>query len=153
MDTFNLVLALENARSSESEIKILEKLCHFLSLDNDGPHVSDDRDMDTEWLKKASDEDVVNPFPSNTPQDILKGQENLNRFTFYLFERRYGWSEHLIHSDSNTGLLKEGPSHSTTGRSSSLEIESKFKGQINELLDDLLKWQVFGIYVPEKEDF
>ena len=145
MDTFNLVLALENARSSESEIKILEKLCHFLSPSNDGPNVSDDRDMDTEWLKKGSDEDVVNPFPSKTPQDILKGQENLNRFTFYLFERRYGWSEHLIHSDSNTGLLKEGSSHSSTGRSSSLEIESKFKGQINELLDDLLKWQVFSI--------
>lgn len=144
MDTFNLVLALENARSSENEIKILEKLCQFLSPNNERRHVSGERDLDAEWLKNACDVDVVNPFPNKTPQDILKGQDNLNKFTFYLFERRYGWSEHLIHADPN---IKEGPSHSNTGRSSSLEIESKFKGQINELLDDLLKWQVLSVFV------
>jgi hypothetical protein len=141
MDTFNPVLALENARSAENEIKVLEKLCRFLNPSNERQPVSSDQDLDTDWLKNASDGDVINPFPDKTPQDVLKEQEYLNRFTFYLLERRYGWSEHSIHNDPSTAGL----SHSNTGRSSSLGIESKFKGQINELLDDLLKWLVLVV--------
>ena len=136
MDTFNPVLALENARGAENEIKVLEKLCRFLNPSNERQHVSGDQDLDTDWLKNAGDGDIINPFPDKIPQDILKEQEYLNRFTFYLFERRYGWSEHSIHLDPSA----PGHCHSNTGRSSSLGIESKFKGQINELLDDLLKW-------------
>lgn len=145
MDSFNPVLALENARSAEKEVKILEKWCQFLSPNNERQVVNaDDGDVDTDWLKNSYEGDVTNPFPDKTPQDVLKEQEYLNKFTFYLFERRYGWSEHLILVDS--GITKEGPSHSCSGprsgRSSSLGIESKSKGRINELLDDLLKWQV-----------
>ncbi|XP_028392463.1 uncharacterized protein LOC114517020 [Dendronephthya gigantea] len=142
MDSFNPVLALENARSAENEVKILEKWCRFLSPNNEQVVNSDDgdADADSDWLRNSNDGDVINPFPDKTPQDVLKEQECLNKFTFYLFERRYGWSEHLIHLDS--AIAKEGSGHSCSGRSSSLGIESKSKGRINELLDDLLKWYI-----------
>ena len=142
MDAFNIVLALEKARTAEKEIKILEGLCRFLSPNKERQHVANDSDFDTEWLKNSGYGDVVNPYPGEQPQEILQEQESLNKFTFYLFERRYGWSEHSIHADP-CPAVKEGSSHSNTGRSSSLGIESKFKGQLNDLLDDLLKWQVF----------
>ena len=146
MDTFNAVLALEKARGAENEIKVLEKLCRFLNPGNERQHGSGDQDLDTDWLKNAGDGDIINPFPDKIPQDILKEQQYLNRFTFYLFERRYGWSEHSIHLDPSA----PGHSHSNTGRSSSLGIESKFKGQINELLDDLLKWYICQTSLSEK---
>lgn len=142
METFNLVLTLENACSAEIEVKTLKEFTRTLNSNNERINSSldsSDRDLDTEWLKNAA-EGNINPFPDKTPHDVLTEQQYLNRFTFYLFDRRYGWSEHSIHVDPTNTVVKEGPSHSNLGRASSLEIEGKFKAQINELLDDLLKW-------------
>ena len=147
MENFDPVVALENASTTEEEIKTLEMLRQHL-CPNEGEDCVQDScagaEPDAEWLKQASaDGGECNPFPAKTPDGILVDQEELNRFTFYLFERRYGWSEQIGHADLSTGgkdvVCRP---DSRTGRSGvgPLNIESKFKKRLIELLDDFLKW-------------
>ena len=148
MDDFNPVLALEGAKSTEDEISCLEKLRQCLCPQNScsAEDEMNDEDLDTQWLREASrgeNNENMNPFPCKIPEDIVQGQEQLNRFTFYLFERRYGWSESQSHGDlTGKDMLSYCGSRpdSRSGRPTSWNIESKFKGRLNELLDEFLKW-------------
>ena len=138
MDVFNPLQEVENAHNVEDEVKILQKFCNSLSPMQ---MCLGDQDLDTQWLTNSPTTGAnSNPFPRVKPQEVFIDQQDLNRFTLYLFERRYGWSEQPIHGDTNSTKLA--CQHSKMGRSSSLGIQSKFKGRINELLDDLVKWHV-----------
>lgn len=142
MAHFNPVLSLENASTAEDEIKTLETLRQRLCPNYERKKCLEDQDPDAEYLKHACTDDVdCNPFPEKTPDDILTDQEQLNIFTFYLFERRYGWSEYISHADL-VGSGKDVVSRpdSRTGRGGSFNTESKLKGRLNELLDEFLKW-------------
>lgn len=146
MAHFNPVLSLENASTAEDEIKTLETLRQRLCPNYERKKCLEDQDPDAEYLKHACTDDVdCNPFPEKTPDDILTDQEQLNIFTFYLFERRYGWSEYISHADL-VGGGKDVVSRpdSRTGRGGSFNTESKLKGRLNELLDEFLKWLVTG---------
>lgn len=146
MENFDPVVALENASTTDEEIKTLEILRQHLCPNEEGEECGEDScaELDVEWLKQASgDGGESNPFPAKTPDGILADQEELNRFTFYLFERRYGWSEQIGHVDLSTGGKDVAPrpdSRSGRGGVGPLNIESKFKKRLIELLDDFLKW-------------
>ena len=150
MENFDPVVALENASTTEEEIKTLEILRQHLCPDEGEDICVEDicaeaeAEPDADWLKQASaDDGESNPFPAKTPDGTLVDQEELNRFTFYLFERRYGWSEQINHADLSTGgkdVVFRPDSRTGSSGSGPLNIESKFKKRLIELLDDFLKW-------------
>ena len=74
-----------------------------------------------------------NPFPKVTTDIICRSQDDLNRFTCYLFDRRYGWSE----TDKEDG--KRVRRLSSTGFTMSAGTE-KQKTILNALLDQYIKW-------------
>ncbi|XP_070575993.1 uncharacterized protein [Ptychodera flava] len=98
-------------------------------------------DLEQEWLELASstlgdDSNSNNPFPDKQPEKLLTNIENLKRFTSYLFERRYGWSEAL--NKENKLECSHGLGSQPTCPTS--EEDVLLKGRLNDLLDDFLKW-------------
>ena len=130
---------LQNASCAEEEILALQKLREALLPAGDVAS-SDEDDCEKEWLRKGLN-DIGNPFPSQSPESFILLQDDLDSFTFYLFERRFGWSEYTAnlddyhHSVADEHLGRRGSSGSLR-----IQDESKFKGKLNELLDEFLKW-------------
>lgn len=141
MDGFSLV-PLKNASSVEEELSLLEKLKAVLSPVRPAlcKPESDD-DFEFKWLQRGGTE-IENPFPSKTPEEQFSGQSDLEHFTFYLFERRFGWSEYA--SNINFEEDERGFENGNNRRESPVSLrvfdETRFKGKINELLDEFLKW-------------
>ncbi|KAJ7383194.1 hypothetical protein OS493_030352 [Desmophyllum pertusum] len=130
---------LQNASCAEEEILALQNLRKtLLPFGDEAP--SDEDDCEREWLRKGLN-DISNPFPSKSPESCVLLQEDLDSFTFYLFERRFGWSEYTANLDDCYSVADEHLA-GRRGSSGSLRIqdESKFKGKLNELLDEFLKW-------------
>ena len=73
------------------------------------------------------------PYPKVTPEEICTTQENLNKFTCYLFNRRFGWSE----TDTEDGRRVRRMSCSGATMSAGNEKQKAF---LNTLLDHLIKW-------------
>ncbi|XP_022803924.1 uncharacterized protein LOC111341234 isoform X4 [Stylophora pistillata] len=132
------VIALQNASCAEEEIVALKELRRTL-LPTDDKTSLDEDDCEKEWLRTGFD-DRVNPFPTKTPETCIHSQKDLDSFTFYLFERRFGWSEFTanidgLHAEADEHLVRRGSSGSVR-----IQDESKFKAKLNELLDEFLKW-------------
>ena len=131
-------MALPNTTCAEEEILALEKLRETLILRHDET-LKDEDDCEKDWLRKGLSE-VVNPFPSKSPESCFFLQEDLNNFTCYLFERRFGWSECTTNLEEYSS--GEQGNFGSRRSSGSLRIQdnSKFKAKLNELLDEYLKW-------------
>ena len=129
---------LQNASCAEEEILALQKLRETLNPVGDERSLDED-DCEKEWLRKGFN-DTTNPFPTKSPEHCVLLQDDLDAFTFYLFERRFGWSEYTANLDDGYSAAEEHLGR--RGSSSSLRIqdESRFKGKLNELLDEFLKW-------------
>ena len=78
--------------------------------------------------------------PSESPESFILLQEDLDSFTFYLFERRFGWSEYNANLDDHHSVADEHLGRRGSSCSLRIQDESKFKGRLNELLDEFLKW-------------
>ena len=129
---------LQNASCAEEEILALHKLREaLLPAGDEAP--SDEDDCEKEWLRKGLD-DIGNPFPSRSPESFILLQEDLDSFTFYLFERRFGWSECNANLDDYCSVADEHLGRRGSSASLRIQDESKFKGKLNELLDEFLKW-------------
>lgn len=144
MDGFSLA-PLENGSSVEEELSHLEQLKSVLSpLQTATCTNESDEDFENKWLQRGGTE-IVNPFPLKTPEEVFSGQSKLECFTFYLFERRFGWSEYanstnLEQDHRELENDKYNFSHRESIPSSRVLEETRFKGKINELLDEFLKW-------------
>lgn len=129
---------LQNASCAEEEILALQKLREAL-LPAGNEASSDEDDCEKEWLRKGLN-DIGNPFPSKSPESCLLLQEDLDSFTFYVFERRFGWSEYTANLDDHYAVADEHLGRRGSSGSLRIQDESKFKGKLNELLDEFLKW-------------
>ncbi|XP_020619651.1 uncharacterized protein LOC110057405, partial [Orbicella faveolata] len=129
---------LQNASCAEEEILALQKLREALLPAGDEAS-SDEDDCEKEWLRKGLN-DIRNPFPSESPESFILLQEDLDSFTFYLFERRFGWSEYTANLDDYYSVADEHLGRRGSSGSLRMQDESKFKGKLNELLDEFLKW-------------
>lgn len=129
---------LQNASCAEEEILALQKLREtLLPVGDGGP--SDEDDCEKEWLRNGLN-DIANPFPSKSPDSCIPSQEDLDSFTFYLFERRFGWSEYNTNLDDCYSVADEHLARRGSSGSLRIQDESKFKAKLNELLDEFLKW-------------
>lgn len=129
---------LQNASCAEEEILALQKLREALLPAGDEAS-SDEDECEKEWLRKGLN-DIRNPFPSESPESFILLQEDLDSFTFYLFERRFGWSEYTANLDDYYSVADEHLGRRGSSGSLRMQDESKFKGKLNELLDEFLKW-------------
>ena len=164
--------AVKNGRGFQEELTHLEHLLHLVKPKSDiqnlnGPLNSDDQDdCENSFLAQASGMQSSEGAdgktdPTNFPCQIWRDKNLLNGVTFYLFERRFGWSEQFeLQAPSDTGRDLENsesatlmdmhksknvnsPRHSLSSPRNSLkgmiiEKESKYKEQLNDLLDEFL---------------
>ncbi|KAL4234093.1 hypothetical protein ACF0H5_005746 [Mactra antiquata] len=128
-----LIEKLTTSESSDEEVFVIQKLHSLLSTASSGQ-------SDTSLSSKANDRDGSinlfgegNPYPSSTPESICPSQTQLDKFTCYLFDRRFGWSE----TDTEDGrrVRKLSCSGATMSAGS-----SKQKAVLNTMLDSLIKW-------------
>ena len=129
---------LHNASCAEEEILALQKLRESL-LPFGEERTLDGDDCEKEWLRKGFN-DITNPFPTKSPENCVLVQEDLDAFTLYLFERRFGWSEFTANLDDGYSATEEHLGRRGSSGSLRIQGESKFKGKLNELLDEFLKW-------------
>ncbi|XP_022110928.1 uncharacterized protein LOC110990312 isoform X2 [Acanthaster planci] len=129
LNRMKLLEILQHATSCVEEINALDQLRKILRPEDD---LSGEDDFEHQWLSIAADslgdEGPFNPFPAHTPDSWFSSQSNLDRFTCYLFERRYSWPEgskgHLV------------PLLYTV----STESDAVLKSRLNNLLDEFLRW-------------
>ena len=163
MEVLTISDPLQTLRSSPSpseEVIALEALQARLKPAKDRQN---NAEPDEEWLAMAADnlgddddDDVMNPFPSTSPEQLLTSRGDLRLFTCYVFMRRFGWSEG-INGESITGQesVASGAHHHNgslvnhhhhhhhhhqRGKMAMMEKEVQFKGRLNELLDEFIKW-------------
>ncbi|XP_035680046.1 uncharacterized protein LOC118418298 isoform X2 [Branchiostoma floridae] len=128
-------------KSSELEIQVLHGLRAQLQPRPPVNQTPSNSSMDADeqaWLAMATrslgDEEGEDPFPEKQPQVVWGGQSDLNAVTRYLFERRFGWSEALLCA------AKDGDGQRSSQGQLLTKDNGKFKGQLNEMLDEFLKW-------------
>ena len=68
-----------------------------------------------------------NPFPGCQLEGVILTQEGLDKFMFYLFSRRFGWSE-------------GGRTFKKAKNSRQAQAEARNKIHINDHLDAFIKW-------------
>lgn len=95
-------------------------------------------DLEQDFLTVAADSlgaDYTDPFPSFKLDAVLQSQEELNDFTLYVLERRYGWSE--VQSSREQSGVKE-----QKQRDKAIDHEQVgwLKSYLNELLDVFIHW-------------
>ena len=104
----------------------------------------DPEDLESAFFAKAT-ADI--PDASNIPNDLLQSKSHLKQLVFYLFERRFGWSEHDTLDESSKKLQEPSfrPNVSNSSphhrfRSGTLHIseESRIKKMLNTKLDELI---------------
>ena len=113
-------------------------------LREDSRQDGDADDIESDFLAKANVDDVET---SNIPKDLLRNRDKLNYLVFYLFERRFGWSEQES-SSSQLNESKSKQSNSTSGvgspyrrlKTGSLPYaeETRIKTMLNTKLDELI---------------
>ena len=106
---------LLSTASPEHELSRLQDLQCVMITNYDNAE-----DIEHYWLQNSGGSDY---FCQKTPEDVLEVQEHANDFMFYVFDRRYGWTE--------------GGSYLTTSKSSH---EAHCKASMNEILDEYIKW-------------
>ncbi|EDO30642.1 predicted protein [Nematostella vectensis] len=122
----------------EEEIILLGKLRESLRPAESTANRFTEDECEAQWLSRGLDLQD-DPFPGKQPESLCESQDELNTFTFYLFERRFGWSEYLTMEDLGENLENlEGRSSSAS--SVKVPDDTRCKGQLNDLLDEFLKW-------------
>ena len=136
-DCAAVLQSLLDSTTTEQDVALLGQLREFLTPACFRPSQSDD-DCETEWLRRGIDK-IDNPFPSALPSKLFGSQRDLNHFTFYVFERRYGRTEFLINSsiDENVESLDGVYAVSSSPRA---QDDSRLLVQLNEFLDEQLRW-------------
>ncbi|XP_013392533.1 uncharacterized protein LOC106160455 [Lingula anatina] len=124
---------LKQASSAEEELKILQAVQDRLLPSLTEPLISDlDADVcEKQFLESGFLEDDT-PFPGHSPEMLYSKQNDLNDFTYYLLNRRYGWSE-----------LEGKPGSKARARPAKASVmagEVRHKALLNDLLDDFIKW-------------
>lgn len=119
--------------NTELDVSLLEELRELLKPDCVVLSQGDD-DCEQEWLAKATDTD---PFPNSRPVDLFSTQTQLDQFTFYIFERRYGRTEVFINStiDGNLDGVDHAQDISPRGQD-----DGRMLSRLNTLLDEQLRW-------------
>ncbi|XP_071824496.1 uncharacterized protein [Apostichopus japonicus] len=95
-------------------------------------------DLEQDFLTVAADSlgaDYTDPFPSFKLDAVLQSQEELNDFTLYVLERRYGWSE--VQSSREQSDDKE---QKQRDKAIDHEQVGRLKSYLNELLDVFIHW-------------
>lgn len=88
-------------------------------------------DLEQDFLTLSTDSigaEFEDPFPSFKLDAVLHSQDELNDFTLYVLERRYGWSEV---QNSKGQHHDQAIDHEQVGR---------LKSDLNELLDVFIHW-------------
>ena len=106
----------------EQELSRLQDLQNVMITNYDSSE-----DIEQNWLQNSGGSDY---FCQKTPEEVFEAQEHANDFVFYVFDRRYGWTE--------------GGSYLTTSKSSH---DARCKATMNELLDEYIKWLVHESYL------
>ena len=127
-----LLHAAYNASTTEKELEALDSIRNLLLPNGNvytvGPE--DEEDLEREWLSYAQLQDQTddeNPFPGFTLETQLVSQTDLQQFVFYVFHRRFGWSE----TGQDVQRMKKVEQALT---------KAKNKIYINDHLDGFLKW-------------
>ena len=107
---------LMTVTTPEQELMQLQSLQNVMITSYDNPD-----DIEQNWLVNSGGSD--NFFIQKSPEDVLITQEYTNTFMFYVFDRRYGWTE--------------GGSHLAASKTSA---DAQYKPSINEILDEHIKW-------------
>ena len=131
-DVQSALKVVYNAKSTQEELEALDALRNVLLPEGETHDISlqVEDDIEREWLCFAQLQDPSedeNPFPGCQLESIILTQIELDRFIFYLFERRFGWSE------CRNELKK-------AKRGLQAEAEARNKLHINDHLDALLRW-------------
>ncbi|XP_074644937.1 uncharacterized protein LOC141901529 [Tubulanus polymorphus] len=90
-------------------------------------------------LRYNSFESNENPFPDQFVSSLCLNQSDLNKFTSYLFQRRYGWSEGYKEV-KQVRIRRMNRINSVVATSID---EVKYKPPLNDVLDDFIKWYKF----------
>lgn len=132
----SILQSLLNSTTTDEEVVLLEQLREFLKPECVRSTQSDD-DCEREWLEGGGIDD--NPFPSAQPSTLFASQQELNHFTFYVYERRYGRTEFLINStiDGNQENLDGVDVLATSPR---VQDDSRLLVRLNALLDEHIHW-------------
>ncbi|XP_053402647.1 uncharacterized protein LOC123549646 [Mercenaria mercenaria] len=128
-----LISKLTSDVSSDEEVLILQRLLSSLSA---RPSVGGSETTLTGFAQKEGNFDLFdegNPYPLATPEIVCPTQDCLDKFTCYLFDRRFGWSE----TDTEDGRRVRRMSCSGATKSAG---DSKQKAVLNTMLDCLIKW-------------
>ncbi|XP_064639855.1 uncharacterized protein LOC135495320 [Lineus longissimus] len=125
---------LEAATSTKCELECMRHLHRKLSVFSEDAHIyqTDEEFLEDQFLSTTADDE--NPFPLKNIHTLCPTQEELNRFTHYLFERRYGWSEGLQADGKKPRIRRLGSVVTSLGD------EKTYKSSINEVLDDFIRW-------------
>ncbi|XP_060566590.1 uncharacterized protein LOC132725472 isoform X3 [Ruditapes philippinarum] len=127
---------LTSAVSSDEEVLILQQLISSLSVKHNAG--GSDTTL-TGLVDKGGTFDLFgegNPYPLGTLENICPSQDCLDKFTCYLFDRRFGWSE----TDTEDGRRVRRMSCSGATKSAG---NSKQKAALNTMLDSLIKWFMY----------
>ena len=125
----------------------------WLSSTPVGNSSANSEDLEFSFLSKAK---IDSQETSVIPADLIKNPNILKALTFYLFERRFGWSEQQDSAEGLSELFQRSErSYPIQRRSSSRRIrtgsltfeeESRIKNMLNTKLDELIKLLVFFLF-------
>ncbi|XP_071958433.1 uncharacterized protein [Antedon mediterranea] len=125
---------LKDVKNPDEEVQALGTIINHLSSNAEKCDITIE-DLELQWLRHAGEDAEDNPFPAVTPETFLPEQQDLNQFTSYVFERRFGWSE----SRKEDACLDLPPSPRPTTVAKNI-TERIAKGKLNEFLDDMIRW-------------
>jgi len=129
----SILQGLLTSTNIEQDVNLLEELRKVLKPEGVVVRESDD-DCEQEWLSKAADFD---PFPSSHLVDLFSTQAQVDQFTFYIFERRYGRTEFLINSTVDSSLDGADDNQDISPRG---HEDATLLAKLNTLLDEQLRW-------------
>ena len=114
-------------------------------------HGSESDDLESAFLANATLDEVA---ISDIPKDLLKNQNNLQKLVFYMFERRFGWSEQECSQenqreskqlDVRSSSAEGSPNRRLRTGSLSYAEETRIKTMLNSKLDELIDLLVICI--------
>ena len=130
----NLITKLQVASSTQAEVTCLQELDKQLSTTGTTQVVDFDEDVDKLEQEFLLDpQEAEDPYPAYPLVPLFGTRLELKRFTYYLLDRRYGWSEGL--SDGHTVRIRRLGSVVSSGTD-----ERQYKQGLNEKLDRMIRW-------------
>ena len=114
-------------------------------------HGSESDDLESAFLANATSDEVAT---SNIPKDLLKNQNDLQNLVFYIFERRFGWSEQECSQenvreskqlDMRSSIADGSPNRRLRKTSLPYAEDTRIKTMLNSKLDELINLLVICI--------